>query len=427
MGLPMLEAMVTRQSAAAAAAASPAANTRMACIFFPNGAIMPDWTPKGAGADWEISKTLKPFEPFKSKINVISGLALDKGRSNGDGAGDHARCSASFLTASQPVKTASNIHVGISVDQVAAQQLDGQNKLSSIELGLTSSRNAGSCDSGYSCAYSSNISWRSATQATSKEVTPRLAFERLFGNGDVAGRRERDFYRTSILDVVAEDAQHLLKHASGSDKRKLGEYFESVRDLEQRIVRAEAEDRAALPDLDVPEGRPESFREHARLMFDIMALGFQTNSTRVATMMLDNAGGGRAYREVGVNDSHHGLSHHRNDVDKVKSLSTIDHYLAEQAAYFLEKLDSIPEGEGTLLDHCMVMYGSGISDGNRHQHDQLPVVMAGSANGQFKTGQHLVTGKEIPMANLYMSMLDAMGTPAESIGDSTGRFDLIKA
>ncbi|WP_153556206.1 DUF1552 domain-containing protein [Roseimaritima sediminicola] len=429
VGLPLLDAMLPSvQGVAQAAAGTPAtAPTRMACIFFPNGAIMPDWTPQGQGRDWQLSKTLKPLEPFKSKLNVISGLALDQGRAHGDGAGDHARCSATFLTAAHPVKTASNIYVGVSVDQVAARQLEGQTKLSSIELGLTTSRNAGSCDSGYSCAYSSNISWRSPTQPMSKEVTPKAAFERLFGNGDVKGRRERDFYRQSVLDVVASDAKALLKRAGGSDKRKIDEYFSSVRDLERRIELTEAEERAAMPDLKVPDGRPETFREHARLMYDIMVLGFQTDSTRVATLMLDNAGGNRVYKEAGVNDAHHALSHHRNHADKVKSLSIIDHYLVEQFAYFLEKMDSVSEGTGTLLDHSMVMYGSGISDGNRHQHHELPIVFAGGAGGQFRTGEHIVRKEETPMANLFLTMLDTLGTPAESIGDSTGRFTDILA
>ncbi len=427
VGLPLLDSMLPAgRSLAHAGEASPVSPVRMACVFFPNGAIMPDWTPQGEGKDWQLSKTLQPLAPFQSKLSVISGLALDKGRANGDGAGDHARCSASFLTAAQPVKTASNIYVGVSVDQVAAQQLEGQTKLSSIELGLNPSRNAGSCDSGYSCAYSSNISWRTATQPMSKESAPKAAFERLFGSGDTKAQKERDFYRKSILDVVSGDAQTLLKQVSGSDKRKLDEYFSAVRDLETRIARTEAEEKAAMPKMEVPEARPESFREHARLMFDILALGFQTNSTRIATFMLDNAGGNRVYKEVGVNDAHHGLSHHRNDEAKVRKLSTIDHYLAEQFAYFLEKLESIPEGEGTLLDQCMVLYGSGLSDGNRHQHHDLPIVMAGSAGGRFKTGEHIIVPQETPMANLYVSMLHAMGAPAEMHGDSTGRLKSVE-
>ncbi len=421
MGLPILESMTPLAKSAFASSTRSQVPTRMACVFFPNGAIMPDWEPRGEGDQWELGPTLQALQPFQPKLNLISNLAHDNGRAGPDGAGDHARCSATFLTASRPVKTASNIRVGISVDQVAAQELQGATKLSSIELGLTGSRNAGSCDSGYSCAYSSNISWRSATQPMAKETSPRMAFERLFGDGDDGSRKERDFYRKSILDLVAADAKKLMSRAGDTDRRKLDEYFSCVRDLERRIERTEQESLAAMPDLEVPDDRPDNFREHARLMYDIMVLGFQTDSTRIATLMLDNAGGNRAYRDVGVGDGHHQLSHHRNDEDKVSKLKKIDLHLAEQFAYFLERLDSVQEPGGTLLDHSMVLYGSGISDGNRHRHEKLPIVMAGSAGGQFRTGRHVTLEGETPMANLFLTMLDTMGTPAESIGDSSGR------
>ena len=421
LGLPLLEAMTPLARSAFAAPESASSPVRMAGIFFPNGAIMPEWSPSGEGKDWELSKTLQPLAPWKSKLNVVSGLAHENGRANGDGAGDHARGGSTFLTAARPVKTSSNIRLGVSVDQVAATQLVGKTRLPSIELGLVGSRNAGSCDSGYSCAYSSNISWRNETQPMPKETVPRMAFERMFGTGDSAERRERNQLRRSILDVVRHDANRIMKQVGQTDRRKLDEYFTSVREIEQRIERTEQQDQAALPDLDVPHGRIEAFREHARLMYDIMALGFQTDTTRVATLMLDNAGGNRAYTEAGVNDAHHGLSHHRNQQDKIEKLKKIDYYLAEQFAYFLDKLDAIRDGDGTLLDQSLVLYGSGLSDGNRHRHGDLPIVLAGSAGGQLETGRHIVTSSERPMANLFMSMLDLMGTPAESIGDSTGR------
>ncbi|MEM9643590.1 MAG: DUF1552 domain-containing protein [Planctomycetota bacterium] len=420
LGLPFLEAMspMAKSAFAGEAAASP---VRMACVFFPNGAIMPDWKPAGSEHDWQLSKTLKPLEKVKNKINVLGGLALDNGRAKGDGAGDHARCGSTFLTAARPVKTSSNIRLGVSVDQVAATQLRDVTKLPSIELGLEGSRNAGSCDSGYSCAYSSNISWRNETQPMPKEVIPRMAFDRMFGTGDGIQRRERNLVRQSILDVVRRDAQQLIGRVGETDRRKLDEYFTSIREIERRIERSEQEEQAALPDLEVPFGRPEAFREHARLMYDLMAIGFQTDTTRVATFMLDTAGGRRAYTEIGVKEAHHQLSHHRNREREVSQLSQIDHYLIEQFAYFLEKLDSISDGDGTLLDQSMVLYGSGISDGNRHRHEDLPLVLAGGAGGQLDTGRYIVAEEERPMANLFLSMLDMMGTPAESIGDSTGR------
>ncbi|MEM9366241.1 MAG: DUF1552 domain-containing protein [Planctomycetota bacterium] len=422
LGLPLLEAMTPASKSVYAAATSDEVkkSVRMACVFVPNGVIQDSWQPTGQERDWNLSKTLEPLAGVKQDINVIEGLAHDNGRSKKDGAGDHARSCATFLTSARPVKTSSNIRLGISVDQVAASALVDQCSLPSIELGLLGSRNAGSCDSGYSCAYSSNISWRSESQPMPKETVPRMAFERMFGTGDAAQQRRQRMLRQSILDLVREDTKRLLGRVGATDQRKLDEYFTSVREIERRIERVEQEDRASLPDIDIPYGRVEAFREHARLMFDLMVVGFQTETTRVATLMLDNAGGNRQYKEVGVNDAHHGLSHHRNKVDSVEKLRKIDHYLVEQFAYFVEKLKATPDGDGTLLDNSMVLYGSGLGDGNRHTHHDLPVILAGSAAGQIETGRYLRTEQETPMANLYLSMLDAMGTPAESFGDSTG-------
>ncbi|MCA9139577.1 MAG: DUF1552 domain-containing protein [Planctomycetales bacterium] len=428
LGLPLLEAMTPMSRSAYASSDTVQRPVRMACIFVPNGVIMPQWKPvvgeSGEETDWECSETLQPLAPLKQKLNVFSNLTLDNGRGYKDGAGDHARCGATFLTAARPLKTSGNIRLGVSVDQVAAEQLAGQTRLPSIELGLVTSRNAGSCDSGYSCAYSSNISWRNESQPMPKETIPRLAFERMFGNGDVAERREVNRVRKSVLDVVRGDAQRLMKQLGRSDLRKMDEYFTGVREIEQRIERTEVEDAAAFPDIDVPFGRVEMFREHARLMFDLMVVAFQTDTTRVATLMLDNAGGNRRYTEIGVSDSHHGMSHHRDNPELVNNLRKIDHYLVEQYAYFLEKLESTHDAGGSLLDQSMVLYGSGISDGNRHRHDDLPIVLAGGGSGKIKTGRYIDAGKECPMANLFLTMLDIMGTPTDSIGDSTGRLKI---
>lgn len=422
MGLPCLEAMTPMARSAFAAPTEAAARpVRMAFVFVPNGVIQPKWECQGEGESFELSETLSPLAPFKSKLNVIDGLALDNGRAHKDGAGDHARAGATFLTSARPLKTSSRVHLGVSVDQICAQQLAGQTRLASIELGLVGSRNAGSCDSGYSCAYSSNISWRNETTPMAKETIPRLAFERLFGSGDTHQRRERNAVRRSILDIVSEDAKQLINKVGDTDRRKLDEYFSGIRELELRIDQTDAADRESLPDLDVPMGRVEAFREHARLMFDLMVVAFQTDATRVATFMLDNAGGNRSYTEIGVKEAHHGLSHHRNEPELVGKLEKIDRYLVEQYAYFLEKLDSVADGNGTLLDNSMIMYGSGLGDGNRHTHHDLPIVMAGGARGQIKTGRRLKYEKDTPAANLYLSMLDMMGTPAERIGDSNGR------
>lgn len=426
MGLPFLEAMSpAARSAYAAAPTNTSRPVRMACLFVPNGVIQPKWECEGVGSDFQLSETLAPLQSMKHKINVLDGLAQDLGRAHQDGAGDHARGGATYLTSARPLKTSSRVRLGVSVDQVAATQLRGETRLSSIELGLIGSRNAGSCDSGYSCAYSSNISWLDESTPMAKETIPRLAFERLFGSGDSAARREQNEARRSILDVVAADAKKLISRVGDTDRRKLDEYFTGVRELELRIERVEADEAAALPDLHVPHGRVEAFREHARLMFDLMAVAFQTDATRIATFMLDNAGGNRSYTDVGVKESHHGLSHHQNNQESIDKLATIDRYLVEQYAYFLEKLDSIQDGEGTLLDNSMILYGSSLGDGNRHTHHDLPLVLAGGAGGQIQTGRRLKTQSETPMANLFMSMLDMMGTPAESFGDSTGRLDIL--
>ncbi|MGV3486406.1 MAG: DUF1552 domain-containing protein [Planctomycetaceae bacterium] len=424
LGLPLLEAMTPLARSAYASMPAVAATpspVRMACLFFPNGAIMPKWKCERKGDAWDLSPTLSSLQQVKSKINVINGLAHDNGRGKQDGAGDHARAAATFLTSARPLKTSSRVKLGVSVDQVAATQLVGKTRLPSIELGLTASRSAGSCDSGYSCAYSSNISWKSEDQPMSKETIPRLAFERMFSTGDAQSRRESNFIRQSILDVVSEDAGRLMKKVGDTDRRKLDEYFSGVREVELRIQQTELQDQAALPDIDVPYGRVDSFKEHARLMLDLMVIAFQTDTTRVATFMFDNAGGNRSYIDVGVKEAHHGLSHHRNEEETVAKIEKIDRYLAEQYAYFLEKLDSIQEPGGTLLDNSMVLYGSGLSDGNRHRHDDLPIVLAGGAGGRIKTGRLIDCKEETPMGNLFLSMLDIMGTPAESIGDSSGR------
>jgi len=422
MGLPCLEAMTPLGKSAFASLPEAAERpVRMAFLFVPNGVIQPKWNCEGEGENWQLSETLAPLAKVKSKINVIDGLAQDNGRAKQDGAGDHARAAATFLTSARPLKTSSRVQLGVSVDQVCAQQMTGKTRLASIELGLVGSRNAGSCDSGYSCAYSSNVSWRNETTPMAKETIPRLAFERLFGSGDTFQRRERNLVRRSILDVVSQDAQKLMGKVGDTDRRKLDEYFSGIRELELRIEMTENQDRAALPDLDVPYGRIEAFREHARLMFDLMVVAFQTDATRVATFMLDNAGGNRSYSEIGVKEAHHGLSHHRNEAETVAKIEKIDRYLVEQYAYFLEKLDSVADGDGTLLDNSMILYGSALGDGNRHTHHDLPIVLAGGAGGKISTGRRMQYPTDTPMGNLFLSMLDAMGTPTETFGDSSGR------
>ena len=427
LALPLLDAMLPRAAAANAAAASP---RRLGYFFFPNGAIMPHWTPAEVGAEFTLPKTLSPLAAHQSELMVISGLAHDKARANGDGAGDHARSCSAFLTGAQPRKTAgADIHAGVSADQIAANQVGHHTRLPSLEVGIEEGRQAGNCDSGYSCAYSSNISWKSAEIPMAKEINPKAVFERLFGTGvgDAKAQAERDFYRKSILDFVATDAARLRDKLGTTDRRKVDEYFNSVREIEQRIDRAEQHTRAELPDLPPPEGVPEIHSEHLRLMFDLLALAYQTDSTRIATYMLANEGSNRTYREIDVKEGHHSLSHHGQDEEKMAMLQRIDQHLITQFAYFLEKLKSIPEGEGTLLDNCMLVYGCAIGDGNRHNHDDLPIVLAGRGGGTLTTGRHLKLDSETPMNNLHLSLLDRMGAEVETFGDATGRLDALTA
>lgn len=423
MALPWLEAMLPGQGflSSVKAAESAKSPVRMAFIFFPNGAIMEDWKCEGEGKDFKLSKTLEALSPYKSDLTVFSGLTQNHGRANGDGGGDHARNAGVFLTGCQPRKTSgANIQAGVSVDQAAAAVIGQQTKLPSLELGVDRSQNAGNCDSGYSCAYSSNISWKTPTTPMAKEVNPRLAFERLFGTGeDFKSRARRDLYRQSILDLVAEDAAQLKNRLGQTDRRKMDEYFTSVRELELRIQQS-AVAPSEVPEYDLPEGIPKETQEHIRLMYDIMALAFQTNTTRIATFMLANAGSNRTYPMVGVTDGHHNLSHHQNDKDKIEKIKKIDKFLIGEFAYFLDKLKSVKEGDKTLLDNSMILYGSAISDGNRHQHHDLPIVLAGKGGGTIQSGRHWAYPNETPMNNLFLSMLHRMGVEQKSLGDSQG-------
>jgi hypothetical protein len=399
-------------------------------VFFPNGAIMPSWKPTGTGTDYQLSETLKPLDPYRDDLNIFSGLAQDNGRAKGDGPGDHARCASTYLTGAHPVKTSgANIKVGVSVDQVAAGQIGKRTRLPSLEIGIERGRNAGNCDSGYSCSYSSNVSWKTATTPLAKEINPRAVFGRLFGTeADAKTRKRRNRIRKSILDLVADDAKRLGKSLGKNDRAKLDEYFTSVREIEQRISRSEQNSTKQRPaDFPVPENTPRDLGEHVNLMYDLLVLAFQTDTTRVATYMLGNAASNRTYPMVGVNSGWHSLSHHRNEPAKVDQLQKIDHWQVEQFARFLGKLKNISEGDGTLLDNCMIMYGSGLSDANRHNHDDLPIVVAGHGGRTMQTGQHVVAEKERPLNDLFLSMLDRLDAGVESIGDSKQRLTEIDA
>jgi hypothetical protein len=423
LALPLLEGMTPAR--ALASSFEPTAPVRMACLFFANGAIMDKWKPTGEGKDYVLSPTLEPLADFRSDMIVFTGLTQHHARANGDGAGDHARNASAYLTGAQPRKTSgADISVGQSIDQAVAERVGSQTRLPSIELGIDRGRNAGNCDSGYSCAYSSNISWKTATTPCAKEVNPRGAFERLFGNPKTAADQERrQRNRKSILDFVADDAKRIQPSLSGADRQKLDEYFSSVRDIEQRIARAKNGPKE-LPELNLPDNVPAELAAHMDLMYDILTLAFQTDSTRIATLMVADAGSNRTYPEVGVKDGHHELSHHQDDKEKMDKIAQIDHYLIQRFAYFLRKLKDTKEGDANLLDNSMILYGSAISDGNRHNHDDLPILLAGKGGGTINTGRHITHPNDTPLNNLFMSMADRMGAKLDRIGDSKGVLDL---
>ncbi len=422
MSLPMLEAM-----AAPAAPPAPSLPRRAAFVYVPNGANMADWTPTGLGREFELPYILEPLAESKNDLMVLSGLAHDKGRPNGDGAGDHARASATFLTGAQPRKTAgADIKVGVSVDQLIASQIGRHTRFASLELGCDRGQQAGNCDSGYSCAYSYNIAWKTESTPMPPEVDPRLVFERLFSNrhaGESAEiRAKRQKYQKSILDFVLEDAKSLQARLGRTDQRKIEEYLTAVRELELRIQRA-AQLGPSMVDYSKPTGIPADYAEHIRLMYDLQALAFQTDSTRVITFIVAHDGSNRSYSHVGVADGHHDLSHHGNDAEKKRKIARINRFHMEQFAYFLKKLKSIPEGQGSLLDQCMIVYGSGLADGNAHAHHDLPVLLAGRGGGTIEPGRHVRYAKDTPMANLFLSLSDRLGAPLERVGDSSGRVD----
>ncbi len=432
MALPVLDAMAPLRALAAenpkAAFKHP---RRLAFLYIPNGADMANWTPQREGAAFDLPPILEPLAPYQEDLLVLSGLAHDKARPNGDGAGDHARASATFLTAAQARKTAgADIHVGVSIDQVAATRIGHHTRLPSLELGCDKGQRSGNCDSGYSCAYSFNISWKTPNTPMPPEVDPRLVFERLFASDRPAesaeARARRRHQRKSILDFVQEDAQRLRANLGYTDQRKLDEYLTAVRELELRIEQSE-KFQAALPDVSKPTGIPETYERHLRLLFDLQALAFQTDTTRISSFILAHDGSNRPYPWIGVSEGHHDLSHHGNDEAKKAKIARINRFHMEQFAYFLGRLKAIKEGEGTLLDNCMIVYGGAISDGDRHNHDNLPVILAGRGGGTIETGRHLRYPRNTPMANLFLSLLDRAGAGQgiERFGDSSGRLERI--
>ena len=425
IALPWLESIMPRLSQAA----DGGPPRRMAFFSVPNGVHMPDWTPKNEGSLDVLPPILAPLEPLKSSVTLLSGLALDGGRPHGDGPGDHARSAASFLTGAHPYKTnGKDIRNGVSVDQAAAEKLGRLTRFASLELGCEPSAQAGNCDSGYSCAYTSNISWRTPTSPLSKEVNPRAVFDRLFGPAEPAAenrarRAQQERRRQSVLDFAAEDAAELRRKLDQSDGRKLDEYLYAVREIERRLQKAEGV-AASVPASARPAGTPKEFAEHVRLMMDMIVLAFQTDSTRIATFMYLNEGSNRSYPEIGVRAGHHELSHHGRDPEKQAQISKINRYHLGLLAELLQKLNAAKEGDSTLLHSAMILYGSGLSDGDRHNHDDLPILLAGRGGGTIPAGRHLRFSKDTPLTNLYLAMLDRMGVAMPKFSDSTGKLEL---
>jgi len=421
IALPMLDAMTP----AFAAASRLGSNSprRLVFVYVPNGIIMKDWTPAAEGAAFEFPRILKPLEPYRKDLMILSGLTHNTGRALGDGPGDHARAAASFLTGVHPKKTAgADISSGVSVDQIAAQKIGAATRFASLELGCEDGRLVGNCDSGYSCAYSNSISWRTTSTPMPPEVNPRAVFERLFGDASETpeARARRLAYNKSILDFVLEDTQRLKGDLGKTDRHKLDEYLDAVREIERRIELAEHDSQQFTPPIEKPAGVPVEFADHVRVMFDLMVLAFQADLTRISTFMICREGSTRTYREIGVSDAHHPLTHHRGNPEWIEKVAKINCFHLEQFAYFVGKLKATPDGDGTLLDRMMVVYGSGLADGNQHTHNDLPVAIAGGGNGVLHAGRHVRYPKETPMTNLYVAMLDHMGITPEHIGDSTG-------
>lgn len=433
--LPMFESALrpALQASTAAPAAGGLATTasgmplRMAFVYFPNGAHQNYWWPTGGETDFALGKTLQPLAALRDRVQVIGGLDHKNATAGNDGAGDHARANATFLTGARARKTDStDIEVGISVDQVVAQRVGHVTRFPSLELSCDGVRKSGRCDSGYSCAYQYNLSWASPSTPVAPESNPRLVFERLFGAG-APGERQKNFEmrqatQKSLLDFVMDDARSLQRKLGRNDKDKLDEYLTSVREIEQRIQRTEGFGKLPDPNAVTPAGIPSDYGDHMDVMFDLLAMGFETDSTRVATLLLAHDGSNRAFPQIGIAEGHHYCSHHRNNEDLMEKIGQIDLYYMERFARFLKKLDEKKDLDGrSILHNSMIVYGSGNSDGNRHTHHNLPIVLAGSAGGTLTPGRFVQMGG-VPMSNLFLTMSDRMGvTGLERFGDSSGR------
>jgi hypothetical protein len=425
LALPLLESMVPAGTALAATASAP--KTRLGCIYIPHGATMDKWTPKGEGTAFEFSETLQPLAPFRDRINVISDLAHApvapwSGEDTG-GAENHVRAAAVFLSGAHPVKK-NEAHVGITIDQVAAQHVGQDTPLPSIEMSMEP-LNLTCGDAGFTCAYRNTLSWSSAALPLPMENNPQIVFERLFGDGSTdAQRQERRQQSRSLLDSILREVPSLQKDLPPGDKRRLNDYLDEVREIERRVKQVDAQLSRDLNLPDAPVGIPAAFEDHLKLMFDLQVLAYKSEITRISTLMLARENSNAVYPGAGVREGFHNASHHSNERKNMDQFAVINQYHVKMLAYFLERLQATPDGDGTLLDHSMILYGSSLSDGNEHNFDPLPIVLAGGASGRLSGGRHVRHAPHTPMSNLLLTMLDKLGAHVDAIGDSTGLLNI---
>ena len=421
LALPLLDSMIPALSSASAQAAQP--TKRLGVVYVPNGMAMKSWTPATEGTDFEITRILQPLAAYQDRMLVLTGL--NGPRSN---AGVHASASTRFLTGAIPARVESDLQAAVSIDQLVARQLGRETQLGSLELALDKNDVFGSCDIGFSCQYTSTIAWRDANTPLPMETNPRLVFERLFGDigtTDPAVRLQRIRKDQSLLDAVSDRVSELNRSVGAGDRARLDQYLDAVRDVERRIQMAEAQSNRELPEVEQPSGIPDSYEEHAKLMFDMQVLAYQTDLTRVITFMLGRELSGRTYAEIGVPDSHHPTSHHRDDPVLYEKVTKINEFHTSLFAYYLDKLDATPDADGSLLDNMLLLYGAGMSDSNRHSNAGLPLVLLGGGAGTLKGGRHIRYRSGTPINNLHLTMLDKMGVPVDNLDYSTDQFDLL--
>ena len=429
VALPLLDGMIPAFTPARLTAAQP--RRRLGIVYVPNGMNMPQWTPRADGAAFDFSPVLEPLAPYRERMLVLSGLChKEADAAPGEGGGDHSRGQTAFLTGVHAKKSQGDLQAGVSMDQIVAKELGKETQLASIELALEANDMVGACDNGLACAYSATIAWRNETTPLPMENNPRAVFERLFGaseSTDPRVRMSRIQKDRSILDSVSDSVRRLEAGIGPRDRVKLGEYLDAVRDIERRLQRAEEQSDQDLPQVSQPPGVPASFEEYSAIMYDLLALAYQADMTRVFTFLIGREQSARSYPEIGVPEPHHPISHHQNRPELLEKLTKVNIWHMKLFAKFVEKLRTTPDGDGSLLDHSIIVYGSGLSNPDLHDHHDLPIVLLGGGAGQLKGGRHIRYPEHTPLTNLHLTLLEKMGTPVERLGDSTGRLELLSA